>query len=387
MKIGIAGPIATKPLVKNLNESKIQDVPPGLGGYSVVPIVDELLLRGHEVTVFSLDRTINREVCLKGDNLTLLYGPFRSAKRMRDFFQIERTYLKQAILRNDCQFVHAHWTYEYAMAAIASGKPHLITCRDSAIHILRFNKDPYRFGRLLMNLYVLRKATRLSAVSEHIKKAIKPFARAPIAIVPNGIIDQAFYKDNNKVLDLSRPIVATVLNGWGRLKNSKSAIIAFSLLKKRVPAVNLIMFGNGFEPYGPAREWAKKKRIEEGIAFIGPLAYDELMQAFDENGIHVLLHPSLEESFGMVLIEALAKRIPVIGGVKSGGVPWVLDNGSAGLLVDVTSPDEMADAMFRLISDSNLWKKSSENGYESVRKRFHIKIVVDQYEELYKQLV
>lgn len=386
-KIGIAGPISTEPLIEYLNLCKVQHVPSGLGGSLVVHVVGELLRRGHEVSVYSLDSTIESSIILEGDNLTIFYGPWRLGKRMRDMFKAERAYLKEAILKDDPAFVHAYWTYEYAMAALASGKPNLITCQDSAFRVVGFNKDLYRFGRLLMNLYVLRKAARLTAVSPYTREAVKPFARGSITVVPNGIQDEIFHKDRDKMLNTSCPTVATILNGWGKRKNPKLAIKAFSLLKKRVPGTRLLMFGYGFEDGGPAEEWARSGKIREGIEFIGPVPYCRLMQQLDERKVDVLLHPALEETFGMVLIEAMAKRIPVIGGVESGGVPWVLSNGAAGLLVDVTSPEEIAEAMFRLVSDRALWTRYSEAGYESVRKRFHIEVVVDQYEELYQQLV
>lgn len=148
MRIGIAAPIATEPLIDYLDLDKdARDIPPGLGGYSVVQIVKELLRRDHQVSVYSLDITVEKEACLKGDNLTISYGPYRSRKRMRDLFRVERMYIKEAIIRSNTPFVHAHWTYEFAMGALASGKPCLVTCRDSAFHILWLKRDLCRFGR------------------------------------------------------------------------------------------------------------------------------------------------------------------------------------------------------------------------------------------------
>ena len=83
--------------------------------------------------------------------------------------------------------------------------------------------------------------------------------------------------------------------------------------------------------------WAQKKGLSDGVNFVGPVDPDELIDIYEQ--VDLMVHPSMEESFGMVLVEAMARKIPVIGGEKSGAVPWVLDNGKAGVLTDIRSPE------------------------------------------------
>ena len=88
----------------------------------------------------------------------------------------------------------------------------------------------------------------------------------------------------------------------------------------------------------------------------------------------------------MALIEAMALRIPVIGGRSSGGVPWTLDNGRVGILVDVRSPEQVAEAMVKLAGDPELRREFGELGYALARERFHISTVTDAYQKIYAQL-
>jgi glycosyltransferase involved in cell wall biosynthesis len=125
--------------------------------------------------------------------------------------------------------------------------------------------------------------------------------------------------------------------------------------------------------------------MKTGIEFAGHLPYDVLMARVEAEA-DILVHPSLVEAQPMALIEAMARRIPVIGGKASGGVPWTLDDGRAGLLVDVRSPEEVSAAMIKLAGDPELRRGLSQKAQDLVRKRFHIAAVTDAYQSVYAQL-
>jgi hypothetical protein len=74
--------------------------------------------------------------------------------RAWDLFAQERAGLERAMREDPCDVVHAHWTYEFALAALASGQPTLVTARDWAPTILlmqrRLRLLPYRLACLLL---------------------------------------------------------------------------------------------------------------------------------------------------------------------------------------------------------------------------------------------
>jgi glycosyltransferase involved in cell wall biosynthesis len=81
------------------------------------------------------------------------------------------------------------------------------------------------------------------------------------------------------------------------------------------------------------------------------LPHRELLTALAE--LDALLHPSLEESFGVVLAEAMALGLPVVAGRDSGAVPWVLGANpegkcATGVLTDVRSATGMTNALHTL---------------------------------------
>lgn len=383
MKIGVAGPITTSTLAEFIGLN-INRIPEGSGGVSVTQFVKGMLKKGCHVSVYSFDFEITVPVTLKGPLLTLYYGPYRQKHRMRDFMKLERNFIRDAIKQDGPDIVHAHWTYEFALGALASGKPTLITVRDWAPAIFYFIPDAYRFGRLLMAFTSLFKGTHFTANSPYIQRLMKKYLRKDVPVIPNALSDGVFYKGERK-LKVNYPIIVSVNNGFGRLKNVKPLIKAHRLVRKDIPACRLMLIGIGYEKNGEAEQWAKIKLLSEGIDFLGSIPYEEVLKILESADL--LVHPSLEESFGMTLLEAMAKKVPVIGGTASGAVPWVLNYGKSGVLTDVKSYEIIAGEIVKLLTDMKSWKKYSNSGYQYAMENFALSKVVDQYIGAYKKVL
>jgi glycosyltransferase involved in cell wall biosynthesis len=93
----------------------------------------------------------------------------------------------------------------------------------------------------------------------------------------------------------------------------------------------------------------------------------------------------LEESFGVVLIEAMSYGVPVVGGINSGGVPWVIHDER--LLVDVTKHEEITHELLELFADTANYQQISTQGYTNVLTRFSSKSVVDAYLDYYHEII
>jgi len=383
MKIGIAAPILTAPLAEFL-DGKIGQVPEGLGGTSVVQLVKGLLRKGIRVSVYSLDVNVTAPVVVKGKFLTIYYGPYRRKHRMRDFMKVERRSIRDFIIVDKPDIVHAHWTYEFAIGALSGGKPTLITVRDWAIAVLRLKPDAYRFGRLIMHYYTIFRGGNFTATSPYIQKSLIRYKGENIPVIPNALDDEYFYK-GKRHLNNSQPRIVSVNNGFGKLKNVKALLRSFRLIKTRVPACRLILIGDDFEKNGIAEQWANENELTEGVAFLGHINHDEVLSILETADL--LIHSSLEESFGMILLEAMAKKTPVIGGDKSGAVPWVLDYGKAGVLTDVKSPRTLADTAISFLTNEDQWYSYSGAGFDHAWENFRLSKVVGQYIEEYRKLV
>lgn len=380
MHIGIVGPCSNGSLADLLPPSGGGDL--GSGGYSIVNRVRALINRGHRVSVITLSPKIKKPTNFNGSKLSFFVYPKRIHKRMRDLYKLERQGLRQGICRAAPDFLHADWTYEYALACLESRLPTIITIRDNAFQILRHQTDLYRLGRLFIQIWVLRKARFLTANSPYLADSLHWLAKTGIDVVPNSI--EVSDKGHGVVDTVSHPVrIATVLNGWGRRKNPQAAIRGFALLRRRLPDAQMYMYGNDFEAGGVAARWAMNQGLQRNIHFCGLLSHPELQQALSH--MSLLLHPALEESFGMVLIEAMALGLPVVAGNTSGAVPWVLDNGRAGFLTDVRDSEQIARTLLTCVEqvEDRRWRQRA--AYQRVLTVFSADAVAAQYETVYER--
>ena len=394
MKIGIAGPVALEH-ISDLIAIGSTNLPKGYGGAPFMgTLVRTLLARGHEVSVYSTTAGLSPS---RTHFETAINGRFRvyfcAARRrsfavengyvgrMVDFFKVERRNLLAAINDDKPDVIHAHWTYEFALAGIAAQRPCVVTVHDSPFRVLRFNPNLYRLGRMLMALRVLRTSRVLTAVSPYVATQVERIARVPLAIIPNPMPELKSSGVNVVPFVNSSPIIAMVTNGWGRLKNSAQGMAAFQKLRERIPNATLKLFGQDYGPGEFAEQYATKHQIRVGIEFIGSLPHGKLMEELKH--VDILLHPSYEEACPLTLIEAMANGIPVVAGRNSGGVPWVLGYGECGLLTDISSAESMSSALFQLLGDPVLIIRLRNAGRKRSLCCFSPEVVARLYEERY----
>lgn len=386
--IGIAGPLNLQLLSKNLYSSS-EGIPIGLGGTVLPPIIDEFLKRGQKISVFTSSLEINEPIILNGDLLKIYVCPSRKNHRARDFFALERRFLMDFMQKEKPEIINAHWSYEFALAALSSGIPTLVTAHDIPLKILRYNFSPYRFMRTIMAYEVTRKIDVMTVVSQYVQYQLTKYfsCKGKISVIPNGLSKDVFsiYKEKKEKLNKTR-IFASALNGWGRLKNIKKLIQAFSIVHKVRKSSELWLFGIGHEKNGPAMIWAQKNNVADGIRFWGDTDNQTMLRLLVDN-VDVLVHPSLEESFCMTIIEGMALGIPVIGGANSGAVPETLGFGKGGILVDVSSPTNLAEVMLELATNTKMHQQYSNSGRAYALENYRIEHVVDLYENQYKNLL
>ena len=392
--VAIAGPILTRPLARFTNRSP-ENLPDELEGTLVWQLVRDLLGREYRVSVVTLDQGVTTPVALSipesGQPFDIKLGPYRARHWMRDLMRVERHAVRDGVLRTQPELVHAHWCYEYALGALASGVPTLVTVHDWAPAVLKMMETrywPYWTGRLGLYFATLARARHLTAVSPYIACKVRRFSRGAVEVIPNGFPDGRFAATGNQPAVVStdgKPIVVSVNNGFSPLKNVRRLLEAYRTLGLQGIECELHVIGDGYEPGGPCEAWAWQGRLAEGVTFEGPLPHAKVLSRMREATL--LVHPAREESFGMTLIEAMSQRVPVIGGARSGAVPWVLDAGRAGLLVDVDNPGSIAEAIEALLRQPPLRERLALAGYRHAWQNFRQSRVTDLYLDAYRRLL
>lgn len=101
----------------------------------------------------------------------------------------------------------------------------------------------------------------------------------------------------------------------------------------------------------------------------------------------VLLHPSVEESFGMAVLESMLAHTPVVGGKRSGFVPYLLNHGDAGVLCDVTSAAAMATAVEKLLLDRELSGQVAKKANAFAKANFSEEVVINKHLDIFKSIL
>jgi glycosyltransferase involved in cell wall biosynthesis len=103
-------------------------------------------------------------------------------------------------------------------------------------------------------------------------------------------------------------------------------------------------------------------------------------------GCQVFVLPSRSEPFGIVLVEAMACKKPVVS-TTAGGIPEIIENQKNGILVEPDDYNALADALLKVLKDVNLRRDLGENGHATLRKRFRIEHTGSAYEALFSDLL
>jgi glycosyltransferase involved in cell wall biosynthesis len=360
----------------------------GLGSTATTPLIIALLQRGHSVTVYTLSEDIQKPETYRWGDLTVHVGPCRTRHLARNYYRPEIDWLRQIIAETAPPFVHAHWTYEFALGALRSGVKTVTTIHDLPWNVLRYYRDPHRAMRLLMAYEVAARGAHFTAVSQdaaaHFRRYFKPGAE--ITVIHNGLASHRFAGETASVAQAKGCAFATVLQGWSRRKNASVALRAFDRVRRAAPESRMMMFGSDYQLGGPAHCWAVEQRLDAGVTFVGPVPYEDLLTRVRDQ-VDVLVHPSLDESFSMAALEAMALRKPVLAGASTPGVREVLNYGEAGVLVNMRDPIELAAAMIQLGRSPVQRRRVGDAGHEHAASIYQLESVVSKYESLYRSMV
>lgn len=172
-----------------------------------------------------------------------------------------------------------------------------------------------------------------------------------------------------------------VIGSIGRLQNIKGQEYLFRAaedLAKRCSSIKILLVGSGPDETR-LKDLARSLRLN--VLFLSN-RYDipELMRAMD-----IYVQPSLEESFGISIAEAMYTGLPVVAS-KVGGIPEVISEGETGILVPPGDSKALKDALLKLVEDPGLAKSMGEKGKQLAASRFGGERYARDMERLYSSL-
>lgn len=361
---------------------------PQHGGYPLLPLIMERMTRNEQTEIITLDKSINYPRTYESRGLTVTICPKRQRFATIRAFNSERKVMTDVISKSTADIFHAHWTYEYAMALIDSRRLGIITIRDNPYKMLRHLGILYT-PQFLIALYVLKKGRHFTAISPYVAEtASRMSGISNITVIPNPIPHEIFsgqIQTHSKAETKPDHLIISSALSDAKFKNAKTAIEAFAMFKKEQPKSEYHLYGPGLRNECQTHKWAKSKGLDQGLVFHGRTEHALLMQAFANSD--TILHPSLEESFGNPLIEAMALGVPVIAGIDSGGCAWVLNYGDSGILTNVKSSTAIKDALITATTDHDKINSLRNAGKAMAADRYSPGSIANQYQKIYANII
>jgi glycosyltransferase involved in cell wall biosynthesis len=228
---------------------------------------------------------------------------------------------------------------------------------------------------------------RMIAVSPIVRDYLVKQIRYPASrtsIIENGIrdpgpADSESAAQNRRACGAGKDdiVIGTVGRLVDRYKRISDLLRALPLVLDKLPMLRLLVVGDGPD-IGMLTVLASELGIERRVIFVG--YQGETRPYFDAMDFYV--HPSAEEAFGLVIVEAMLACLPVIA-CRVGGIPAVVEEGVTALLVPPRQPAELAQAILSLANDRDLRATLGAAGRQRARARFTAERYAAQIDALY----
>jgi len=328
-----------------------------------------------------------REFAKRGHKVKIIFpGSFRKQKKKRDIIFLGISF-KIPSNKDHASITFCHNLDQRIQKILEKEKFDIIHFHESytpfsSLQILKYSKSiniatfhacseasPLaRTAKKISKAYLKKMAKKINgaiAVSKiSLKYAIFPDKRK-IIIIPNGVDLSRF---NTKVPPLAK-FKKDKLNILfvGRITKRKGLIYllkAFKVLKKKYPNIRLIVVGDG-DQKGKARQFVRHNKVKD-VFFVGAIS-DKLLPSY-YGSADIFCSPATEaESFGIVLLEAMAAGLPVVAFANAGYRQVLKGVGEKGLVLS-KNVKSLTKKIESLIKDKKLRKNLATWGQKEVKK-------------------
>lgn len=298
------------------------------------------------------------------------------------------SHIGRVMKQEDLDLIHAHYVVPHA---VASAFARLVTgYRRTKLVTTMHGTDVTLVGNTTtfyeLSQWALEQSDATTAVSSWLaSRAEKNFALENVPEVIYNFVDCSRFRPGVRRIQrecFAKPSEKIILHvsNFRPVKRIRDVVGTFNIVRKKVPA-KLLLIGDG-----PERERAEKLARRLGIVgdivFVGKYPNIEDFYCLAD----VLLLPSEYESFGMAALEAMASGVPVVG-TQGSGLAEVVEHEKTGLLCPVGDLKALAEAVIRILSDSQFAASLGRAGRIRAQRRFSERRIVREYLDLYRRVL
>jgi N-acetyl-alpha-D-glucosaminyl L-malate synthase BshA len=300
--------------------------------------------------------------------------------------------LVQVARAHRLDIIHAHYAIPHAAAAYlarqilaSSGNcpvPRTITTLHGT-DVTILGSDPSYRETVAFCIDQSDAVTAVSASLRDDTKREMP-VRSDIVVIPN-FLDCSFHRRKpdaklRAALCSENEKLVVHISNLRPVKQVDAVVRVFALIRQQV-AARLVIVGEGPER-GNATQLVRALDLQPHVEMMGE-AQDvvSVLSAAD-----LFLLPSLQESFGLSALEAMACGVPVVAS-RVGGLPEVVEDGVTGCLHPPDAVEEMAACAIDILSNDSLRARLGKAGVRVAREKFSADRVVPLYEALYRATI
>lgn len=367
--------------------------PPHWGGLEIVAshVASEMSKRGHNVDVITTDNNggcITREENPKVHRLPVNMKIYNTPVSLPAYKTIKK-------LAEKADVIHT-FAYPVFFSDISC---HVADSMNIPL-VLEWAIDPRQsptyahsvLARAITDLYfkvsgnkVLKKASVIVVPSVHYKEylANQNVSQKKIKVVPCGI-DTSFFTPSTTTKDFKKTRGFDILY-VGRINDQKGFDIllqAYPLVLHEHPETVLTVIGLCDQPRYWRRIQKHLKQVETHVRFLGNLASEQLRDHYRKADL--LAFPSLYESFGIVPLEAMSCGTPVVGTPVGVLTDLVRETG---ILVRREDPRSLAEALNKMLSNSELREKLGKKAFQAVSRKYSWAEAITKYEAIYRSYI
>jgi glycosyltransferase involved in cell wall biosynthesis len=242
---------------------------------------------------------------------------------------------------------------------------------------------------VLFGWTVYREARAIVTHTELERQWVREFApTGRIEVIPSGIDLAAWKSDGAAAPSAPAPsgLPSEFMLYAGRVAANKGLPVLFEALARipRSERIPLVVMGRDWGQRAALEALARERGLASSVVWLGHVDSDVTYRAVFRRA-RLLVLPSEWEAFGLVLLEAMAAGVPIVASAV-GGVPEVLENGRAGLLVPAGDPGALAETVRSALSQPELTRSKVERGQRRVEE-FDWERIVDVHRALYRRLL
>lgn len=351
----------------------------GANSIHTVRWVNALSERGIEVVLISLKDHENTEGNIN-KSIKIIYLPIKGTKG----YYLNSFFINKIIKNEKPDLINVHYASGYGtLGRFIKFEKKLLNVWGSDIYKFP-NQSSLKKKILIKNLSSYKAIASTShCMARETEKYIK---NKEIYITPFGV-DTDLFKNLNYEKDKSKiiiGIVKTLAPTYGIEYLIKAIKKLEDILKKEIfDKIEVHIYGKGYLEQ-ELKQLTVNLNLEEKIKFLGFIKNIDVPKVINKMDIFVV--PSIEESFGVAAVEAMACEIPLVVS-NADGLKEVVVNNETGFIVTKKDYKAIAEKLKELILNDNLRKELGENGRKRVLELYNWNVNVENMIEIYKEMI